>query len=770
MSVFPTDADILAFLADNPDQAAKRDIARAFGIRGADRITLKQRLRHLQEQGLIAREGGGFRKADSLPPVFPAQIVSVDDEGDLLVVPRVDLEGGVPERRFRLHEKKAQRRGGSATPPPGVGDIALVRLIRDAEGDEPGEAGLIKVIGKPQGRLFGVVRLSVRGPARLDPVDRKADVLAIPEHLLNGARDGDLVAASRVPGRSRSPEGRVEEVFGQLGTERAISQIAILRNGLPDAFPAEVVAHADRLKPAARGSREDWRDLPLITIDPVDAKDHDDAVHAAPDPDPANAGGFIVTVAIADVAYYVRPQGPIDREARARGNSVYFPDRVIPMLPERLSTDLCSLRAGEERPALAIRLVIGRDGRKKRHSLHRVWIRLHAGLAYEAAQAAVDGRELPEGIPPCPADVAQTVLGPLWQAYGALRAAREKRSPLELDLPERKLVLDADGKVVRVRVPERLDAHRLIEEFMIQANVAAAELLEAKRTPCLYRVHEPPSLAKFEGLRVFLKTLNISIAGQSALRPQDFNRILEKARGSANETLVSEMVLRSQAQAVYAPDNLGHFGLNLSRYAHFTSPIRRYSDLLVHRALLAAYGLGEGDDAVAADTEVLARLGEHLSGTERRAMLAERETTDRLVAAFLSDQIGARFAGRITGVVGAGLFVRLAETGADGFVPVSALGQDYFAYDEVQQALAGTATGLTFQLGDDVDVRLDEAAPVAGALRFTMLSPGKPGHPPRRGSGKGKGPAHHRTAAGPRHKGRSAAAHLRDKVRKARGR
>ena len=781
MSGFPSDEELLAFLADNPGQSGKCEIARAFGIKGADRITLKQRLKHLREHGLIAKDGTAFRKADSLPPVFPAQIVSVDDEGDLVVVPRQEVAGASERHRFILVEKKAQRRGASAAPPPGVGDIALVRLIQEGEDGAPGEVGLIKLIGKPVTRHFGVIRLPAHGPAMLEPVDRKADMLTIPEHLLGDAREGDLVAASRLPGRSRTQEGKVEEVYGQLGTERAISQIAVLRNDLPDSFPDEVLVQAEGLAPARQDSREDWRDLPLITIDPADAKDHDDAVHAAPDPDPGNADGFVVTVAIADVAHYVRPHTLLDREARRRGNSVYFPDRVIPMLPERLSTDLCSLRAGEDRPALAIRMVIGKDGRKRRHSLHRVWIRLHAGLAYEAAQAAADGTVPPERITPCPEAVARDVLAPLWRAYEALKAAREQRAPLDLDLPERKLVLDGEGKVARVRVPERLEAHRLIEEFMIQANVAAAELLEAKKTPCLYRVHEPPSLAKFEGLRAFLSSLNISVAPQGSLQPRDFNRILAKARGTANETLISEMVLRSQAQAVYSPDNLGHFGLNLSRYAHFTSPIRRYSDLLVHRALLAAYGLGDGDDAFAAGHDVLVRMGDHLSGTERRAMPAERETVDRLVAAFLADQVGARFEGRITGVVGAGLFVRLAETGADGFVPVASLGQDYFAFDEAHQRVAGAATGQTFQLGDSVEVRLDEALPLAGALRFSMLSAGKPGKPLGRGGHGGfkKGKGRHRPAtSGPTHKaegkgkakGRSAASHARDKVRKARGR
>ncbi|MEQ8658095.1 MAG: ribonuclease R [Hyphomicrobiales bacterium] len=772
MSGLPSDEALLEFLSNNPGQSGKREVARAFGIKGADRIALKQRLKALKDQGVITKDGGSFRRADALPPVFPAQVTSVDDEGDLIVVPRIQIDGAGEPDRFLLVEKKSARRGSPNHTPPGVGDTLLVRLVESADGDEPGRVHLIKSIGRGDVRHYGVLRIPSSGGAYIEPVERKADVLQVDRQDIGKAEDGDLVAAIRLPsrGRGRSPNGKVEEVFGQLGTERAISQIAVLRQGLPDVFPADVLAHAEALSPAQKGMREDWRELPLITIDPADAKDHDDAVHAAPDDDPNNEGGFVVTVAIADVAFYVRPHTLLDREARSRGNSVYFPDRVIPMLPERLSTDLCSLHEDKDRPALAIRMVFSKDGTKRKHSLHRVWIKLHAGLAYEAAQAAIDGQAPPEGIVPCPADIADSVLKPLWAAYHVVHQARERRAPLHLDLPERKLMLDEAGKVTGVRVPERLDAHKLIEEFMIQANVAAAELLEAKKTPCLYRVHDAPGAAKFEGLRAFLKSLNISIATQSSLRPADFNKILARAEGDASEQLINEMVLRSQAQAEYTPDNIGHFGLNLSRYAHFTSPIRRYADLLVHRALLTAYGLGD-QDALAAGHDVLARMGDHLSGTERRAMLAERETTDRLVAAFLSDKVGARFDGRITGVVGAGLFVRLAETGADGFVPVAQLGADYFSFDEAHQRLVGSATGITFQLGDAVEVRLVEVAPLAGSLRFEMLSDGKTGKPlnQRVRAGKGAKRGGKKPGTSPK-RSQSPASHARKAVRKAKGR
>ncbi len=500
--------------------------------------------------------------------------------------------------------------------------------------------------------------------------------------------------------------------------EKAVSLIAILAHGIPHVFPPAVLAEAAAAKPAPLAGREDWRALALVTIDPADAKDHDDAVHADPDPDPANAAGHIVTVAIADVGWYVRPETALDRSAEERGNSVYFPDRVVPMLPERISNDLCSLREAEDRPALAVRMVFAADGRKLAHRFHRVMMRSAARLSYARAQAAFDGRagDLPEGV--------AAALASLWEAYLALRRGREERAPLELDLPERKVMLKPDGTIDRIVVPERLEAHRLIEEFMIQANVAAAETLEAKRSPLVYRIHDTPSLAKLEALRDFLKSIEMSLPRGGNLRPSHFNSILDRVTASEHGPLLHEVVLRTQAQAEYSPENIGHFGLNLRRYAHFTSPIRRYADLIVHRALIRALRLGDGglpDNAAAALPEIAARI----SAAERRAMAAERDTIDRLVANWLADRIGATFPGRIAGVTSAGLFVKLDETGADGFVPMRSLEHDRFIHDAARHAVIGSQTGEMHRLGDSVEVRLLEAAPLAGALRFELLSEGR---------------------------------------------
>ncbi|MEQ1713527.1 MAG: VacB/RNase II family 3'-5' exoribonuclease, partial [Hyphomicrobium sp.] len=442
-------------------------------------------------------------------------------------------------------------------------------------------------------------------------------------------------------------------------------------------------------------------------------------------------------------AHYIRSGSRLDREAELRGNSVYFPDRVVPMLPERISNDLCSLREGEDRPCLVARMVFDRDGEKHSHSIMRAMMRSAAKLSYQEAQAAIDGNPSDK----CAA-LMDTALRPLWAAYAALARARDKRGPLDLDLPERKIKLDAEGRVEAVLTPERLDAHRLIEEMMIQANVAAAETLERKKSPVVYRVHAAPSPEKLKNLKDFLDTLELSVPPAGQLKPAHFNRILAQAKSLPVPELVNEVVLRSQAQAEYSPDNIGHFGLHLARYAHFTSPIRRYADLLVHRALVRAHKLGD-DGLTDEQAARLVTVSQQISQAERRAMAAERETTDRLIAAHLADRVGATFQARIGGVTRSGLFVRLKETGADGFVPISSLGNDYYQHMETTHALVGSRTGESYSLGDAVEVRLVEAIPAAGALRFEMITPGKKGHAAGKGGPAHRGPA---TRNAPRNK------------------
>ena len=735
-SALPSREQILALIDESPGTVGKREIAKAFGIKGSDTIGLKRVLKEIEQDGAIARGRGGFAKAGRLPSVVLADISTRDRDGELIARPaQWKSEDGEPPRILVQVPRGGRRAKG---PAPGVGDRALIRVE-----PEPGSPGrysgrVIKVVGKNKAEIIGVFREGRNG-GRIVPVEKRAKgrEIEIPPGEEGAARDGDLVSVTiERETRFGLPRGRVRERLGSLGSEKAVSLIALHLHNIPHVFPQALLDEADAVKAAILQRREDWRDAPFVTIDPPDAKDHDDAVMAAPDPDPKNPGGFVVTVAIADVAAYVRPGSALDREALLRGNSVYFPDRVVQMLPERISNDLCSLREGEDRPALAVRMVIGADGAKRRHTFHRVIMRSRAKLAYAQAQAAIDGRP-DEATKP----LLEPVLRPLYAAYEALKKARDARGPLALDLPERKVLLTPDGSVDRVIVPERLDAHRLIEEFMIQANVAAAETLEAAKSPLIYRVHDEPALEKMRALGEVLASIGIKLPKDGALRPVLFNRILTSVAETEHAVFINEVVLRSQAQAVYSSQNLGHFGLNLRRYAHFTSPIRRYADLVVHRALIAAQKLGP--DGLPSDTTVgtLDQIGEQISGAERRAMAAERETIDRLIAGHLADKVGATFSGRISGVTRAGLFIKLAETGADGFVPVSTIGADYFRHDEGRHALVGERTGETYRLGDNVEVKLVEAAAVAGALRFELLSEGRSSGSKRGAATVGKGPS-----------------------------
>lgn len=719
---FPSKAELLAFIRERPGKVGTREIARAFGLKNAARAELKRMLRDLADEGVIERRRKRLHHAGTLPSTVLADVTSRDPDGDLIAMPdEWDEEVHGPAPRIRIPVPRRARPGEAV----GLGDRVLLRVqVADEEDGIRYRGRVIKVVEHPKHRVLGIFRSLPGGGGRLEPVDKKmlGRELAIPRGAENDARDGDLVAVETSRARRLGPpQGRVVERLGSLKSERAVSLIAIQAHGIPSEFRRETLNEAEAATPATMKHREDWRDIPFVTIDPPDAKDHDDAVHAEADTASNNPGGFIVRVAIADVAYYVRPGSALDREALVRGNSVYFPDRVIPMLPERLSNDLCSLRPHQDRAALAVRMVIGADGHKKSHSFHRIMMRSAARLSYEHAQVAVGGRpdEDVEAL-------VEPVLRPLFSAYEAMARARNERQPLDLDLPERKILLKADGTVDRVITPERLEAHRLIEEYMIQANVAAAETLEKARTPLIYRVHDEPSLEKVAALREFLQTHDINFPKTGALRPEAFNRVLARVKGRETEQLVNEVILRTQAQAEYAAENYGHFGLNLRRYAHFTSPIRRYADLIVHRALIRALKLGAGGLPESVDRKQLAEVAAQISAAERRAMLAERETADRLIAHFLADRIGAVFDGRISGVTRAGLFVKLHETGADGFVPARTIGDEYYRFDERRHAMVGRHSGETYRLGDPVTVRLVEAAPVAGALRFELVSQGRP--------------------------------------------
>ena len=719
----PTREQILAFLSENPGKTSKREIGRAFGVKGDDRIPLKQMLKAMTEEGLIAKDDAkNLRRADALPPVTVIEITHTDMDGELVARP-VNWPGEEPAPLIVVAPDTSRKKRDFDEPPAGVGDRVLARIakVEDEEEPYPYEAQVIRRIGKGAERILGLYRTNKKGKGgRLVPVEKKLrNEYEIAPEDANGAEDGNLVFAETIPGKKYGLlRARIREVFGDSEDPRSISLIAIHAHGIPDAFPDDVIAAAEAAKHQGIKGRTDLRDIPLITIDPADARDHDDAVWAAPDTDPKNEGGVVAIVAIADVAAYVKPGSPMDREARKRGNSTYFPDRVVPMLPERISNDLCSLVDGEDRACFAVRMVFDRNGNKRGHQFIRGLMRSAASLSYRQVQEAVDGR---------PDDIAgpllEPVLKPLWAAYRIIAKAREVRAPLNLDLPEHKIDIGADGRIAGVRIGDKFESMKLIEEFMIQANVCAAEQAEAVRRKVIYRIHDAPSREKLVALAEFLATLNLNFTRGENIRPANFNRILSQVHGTEHDRIVSDVVLRSQAQAIYSPDNIGHFGLNLRRYAHFTSPIRRYADLTVHRALIAGLGLGKDgqtDDEVAE----LAEIAEHISMTERRSMLAERDSKDRFIAAFLEARIGAEFTGRIAGVTRFGLFVKLDETGADGFVPISSLGGDFFHHDEIIHALIGQRTRIAYSLGDAVRVRLAEAVPVTGGLRFDLIEGG----------------------------------------------
>jgi ribonuclease R len=720
----PTRQQILDFIASSDQPAGKREIARAFGLTAQEKIALKALLKDMADEGLIdSAPGRAFHKMGGLPKVTVLRIADVDDGGNVWAVPERWEAEGVPLPRLRVRERSKR----SAL---GVGDRILART------EEAGKGWIahpMKHLAKGEELMLGVLR---REGDRLwlEGVEKRERR----QYQVSDAGDaepGDLVLAEKA-GRPPRVTARVTQRLGDPFAPRSFSLIAIHEHDIPDRFADEALAEAERVAKQPLGDgREDLTDLPIVAIDPADARDHDDAVWAAPDDDPKNPGGWKAVVAIADVSFYVRPGSALDREARRRGNSVYFPDRVVPMLPEVLSAEVCSLKTGEDRAALACQMQIAKDGTLKSWRFTRAVVRIAANIAYEDAQAAIDARSSPqrklgsrEESPAVEARdpsfrwddaLVEGALVPLWSCWRALATARDKREPLDLDLPERRVVLDELGRILSVAPRERLDAHRLIEDYMIAANVAAAKALEAKKAPVMYRVHEPPAREKLVALKDYLETWGLKFALGQVIQPKTFNHILEKIGDVDFRPQVMEQVLRTQTQAYYAPDNHGHFGLALGSYAHFTSPIRRYADLIVHRSLVTAYGLGPGgltDDEAAG----MERIGESISRLERRAMEAERDTIDRYVAAFLAEKVGEIVETRITGVQNFGIFATVAGIGGDGLLPVRDLGGEYFRFDEAARKLVGETSGDEYAIGQVLQLRLAEANPVSGALRFEL--------------------------------------------------
>ena len=710
MSKIPSKPEILEWIAENPTLAAKRDIAKAFGIKGAARIDLKRVLKELEAEGHLEKRKRSYQDPDRLPPVSVLQITGPDKDGDLFAKP-MEWQGEGVEPIVLVIPR-------ASDPALGAGDRILARLTLVQGEDFHYEARLIRRIGANPQRVLGIFRKTTEG-GRIVPIDKGSDKeWWVPGDATHGAKDGELVEAEQSGPKARmgSPRARIVERLGDPSAPKAVSLIAIHQHGIPDDFPDDVMAQADAAKPEGLKGREDLRDLPLITIDPSDARDHDDACYAHADEDPKNEGGHVVWVAIADVAAYVTPGSALDREARKRGNSTYFPDRVVPMLPDRLSGDLCSLHEGVPRACIAVRMVLDDEGNRIGHTFHRGLMRSPASLHYEEVQDAIDGNPNDRTGP-----LLESVLKPVYAAYAALKAARAERQPLDLNLPERRIELDADGTVKSVNFKDRLDAHRLIEEFMVLANVAAAETLLAKKTPLLYRIHEEPSPAKLDALRETAQAAGYTLAKGQVLHTRHLNKLLNDAAGTDDAELINLSTLRSMTQAYYGPAHIGHFGLALRSYAHFTSPIRRYADLIVHRALITAHGWGN-DGLSQLDIEDIEQTGAHISDTERRSMVAERDTTDRYLASYLSERVGNEFSGRISGIARFGAFVKLDETGADGLLPMRSLGREYFHFDQDAGTLMGSDTGMMISVGQRVTVRLSEAVPVTGGIALELLT------------------------------------------------
>lgn len=714
----PSREQVLDFIAKSDEPAGKREIAKAFGLKGVEKIALKALLKDMADEGLIDGNRSAFHAMGGIPRVTVLRIVEID-EGEAIAIPDSwHPDDASPPPRLRVIEPRGKARDRSAALK--VGDRVLARTEEAGKG---WVAHPMKKLAVSDEQVLGVVELDGTGKGWLAPVDKRVRN-AVPISDLGGAQAGQLVLAEPA-GRSARAGMKVTAVLGDPLAPRAFSLIAIHKHGIPFVFPQAALDEATIAAklPLSTEHREDLRHVPIVAIDPVDARDHDDAIWAEPD----GTGGFRAVVAIADVSFYVRPGGQLDREARKRGNSVYFPDRVVPMLPEVLSADVCSLKAGEDRAAMACHLTIDAQGRITSWRFTRALVRIAEVIAYEEAQRRVDedaGEAMTTGTSPG-VDIA--VLRNLWAAWRLLEKARNDRDPLDLDLPERRVVLDENGRIAEIALRDRLDAHRVVEDFMIAANVAAAKALEAKVAPVVYRIHEPPSREKLLTLKDYLATFGRKLALGQVITPSLFNRMLKDVSDDAEKALVMEAVLRSQTQAYYGPRNAGHFGLALGSYAHFTSPIRRYSDLLIHRALVDAYGLEQPrpqadvpalSGLAERDRNDLARISDAISTAERRAMEAERETTDRYVAAWLSSRVGEVFDTRITGVQKFGLFATIIGLGGDGLVPVSTLGAERFGYDEKAQRLIGEESGEAFAIGMILKLRLAEANPLTGALKF----------------------------------------------------
>ena len=737
--MIPNREQIIEAVREDPDRLTRREIARLFGVKGDDRRELRKLLRAMVEDGtLLVSKKKTYRQAEAMPRVMVLRILNIDEMGDLIAEPD-KWEGEATPPRFIVIDSSANKSSRNEGKTLGEGGRALCRIITPEADPDTGlrRAKVLKRLSRGPSRHMGLLMKDGRGWI-IRPLDKRVrDELRV-RHIPIEAKERSLVLYEAGEKNRRSYErmGRIIEVLADMNDPKAPTLMSLAQHNIPVGFMPEVIDEAKAAKqPTLSDKRTDLREIGLLTIDPVDAKDFDDAIYAEPDPAPSNPEGHIIWVAIADVAHYVHPDSALDNSARERGNSVYLPDRVEPMLPEELSNNLCSLRPHEDRYCMAVKMRIRKDGVKISHKFYRGLMNSKARLTYAEAQETFDSFSGKSEAPKVALPVTETLKN-IFKAYESLRTARLDRAPLAIELPERRIHIAPDGSIASITVKERYDAHKLIEEFMVQANVAAAEALAQNNVTSIVRIHEPPSQEKVDALSDFLPVLGLSWTKGARPSTKRLNGLLGQADAAELTEVVGMAVLRSQSQAYYGLEGKGHFGLNLTHYGHFTSPIRRYADLVLHRALIKLFNFGD-DGTTKREESRLKETAEHISDTERRAMAAERDAKDRYIAQYLENKIGAEFPARISGVTKIGLFITLDETGADGLIPARTLGQEYFQFNETERSLVGEDTGGTYRFGRRVSVRLISANSVTGGMIFEMLSPPEKGSKPSR-SGHGR--------------------------------
>lgn len=694
--------DIINFLNSDNKPVTKNQLLKAFGIKSADKKAFTKTINNMVTEGILEKTSGSYSLVNTIPNILVLEIDEISSNGTITATPADTKYSSAKNLKITIQNIPKNEEIIK-------GHRVLARIHKQGS---VYKADIIRALDRPKNKIIGLVHKENNNYLLL-PTDKKLKArYKISQRDLNGALPDQLVEAEIQPSRNRyTKDVRVIKTLNQKSDKNTFSEISIREAGLRDHFPETVIHETKNMKVPGLEGRDDLLSIPLVTIDGPDARDFDDAVWSNKTED-----GAEIIVAIADVSYYVRPGSELDNEAYLRGNSTYFPDRVIPMLPEKLSNDLCSLRPNENRACIFTKMKIDNKGQLKSYKFGRGLMKSVARLTYEQVQSAKDGS--PDTIT---APLIKNVIEPLYKVFDILQKARIKRHAMELDLPERKILVNDNNEMIGITQRVRLDSHKLIEEFMILANVAAALALEDKEAALPYRVHEKPDSFKMESAKSFIRTFGIGLPEGPINSTKQINYILGQIKNHEHGDLIQETLLRSQSQAHYSPHNKGHFGLALKSYAHFTSPIRRYSDLLLHRSLVKAFNLGPGGINQEQETQLEEKCN-HISSTERVSAEAERSAVDRFAAAYLSNQIGDEFEGRIKSVTRFGLFVTLDKTGVDGLVPKSTLPSDHYIHDEDQNALIGKRSGRVYRQGARITVKLSEANPLTGSTVFTLTN------------------------------------------------